>query len=496
MGSRSRGNLPRLAFLLLFVFGFAGRAAAAPDEEETQPPPAETTAPPESPAPPAPEPPPPEAREEALRWEIDGYLAQDLIYRNASGEASDDDLDSRTNLLLDAMRGGSGWHVRLNGLLHWDVAGDSAPDDPLRDFWDQFDNAAQARVYEAYADLPKLAKDTVLVRLGRQYMEEELFLQFDGGRVDVDLGRAREGLNLSVLGGVPVYFPEESREGDWLLGLVARGKIGKSRARISYYHVSQNFEGVNDPVVDPPSQAFVVPAGQVDDDLLAFSLWHDFRENLRFYGMFDLLEWDPNELQLQLRWFSADHRWTVIAGYDQLFGRLVNVANEISPYVPLLGAYEPFLLGSLRATYRPNDDWVLQGGVAFRALEDSADEADFNHEYWSYQAGATRLSVLAEKLDVTVTLNGYSGSEAPDVLALTGGADYRLSKKVALSAGIDYSYYKYVVQQGTERDDVWTYYVDVEWKIRPKMELDGTVSVDVDDLFTYTTLSVRLTVRF
>ena len=62
-----------------------------------------------------------------------------------------------------------------------------------------------------------------------------------------------------------------------------------------------------------PDDAVLQPIGF---DLLAFSLWHDFQENLRFYGMFDLLEWDPNELQLQLRWFSADHRWTVVAGYD------------------------------------------------------------------------------------------------------------------------------------------------------------------------------------
>jgi hypothetical protein len=38
--------------------------------------------------------------------------------------------------------------------------------------------------------------------------------------------------------------------------------------------------------------------------------------------------------------------------------------------------------------------------------------------------------------------------------------------------------------------------VDVEWEIRPKMELDLGLAIDVDDLFTYTTLTVRFTVRF
>jgi hypothetical protein len=378
------------------------------------------------------------------------------------------------------------------------MAGQSGPDDPLRDFWDQFDGDAQGRLYEAYVDLPRFGKDDeFLLRAGRQYLEEEVFFQFDGGRLDIDLGRSVDGLNFSVIGGVPVYFPDESRSGDWLVGVVARGKLGsKTRGRVSYYHVSQNFEGVNDPVVDPGSQAFYVPAGQVDDDLLAFSIWHDITEQLRFYGLFDLLEWDPNELQLQLRWFSKDTRWTVTAQYDQLFERLVNVANEISPYVPLLGSYEPFLLASIRANYRPDDDWVFIAGVSYRALEDDDDEGTFNHEYWQYQAGATRLGLMLEKLDLTLTVNGYSSDVGPDVFALTGNVDYRLSAKVSVSGGIDYAYYKYIVQQGTEQDNVWTYYVNVEWEIRPKMDLDAGISVDVDDLFTYTQFTLRFTVRF
>jgi hypothetical protein len=511
--------LHRGARSALFLLALA--CAFAAGEEEPTPPLKEEAAEPPTLPPPAPaeEPgmttlPPPDARpetagappaaeqekarEKELKWDVEGYLYEQLQYEHASGEASDDDLDSRTGVLLDAMRGEKGWHVRLNALLHWDMAGQSGPDDPLRDFWDQFDGDAQGRLYEAYVDLPKFGRDgEFLLRLGRQYLEEEVFLQFDGGRLDVDLGGKVEGLNLSVLGGVPVYFPDESRDGDWLVGVVARGRIsGKARGRVSYYHVSQNFEGINDPVVDPGSQAFFVPAGQVDDDLLAFSLWVDLAERLHFYGLFDFLEWDPNELQLQLRWSSEDTRWSVIAGYDQLFERLVNVANEISPYVPLLGAYDPFLVASLRANYRPDDDWAFVAGISYRALEDEDDEGTFNHEYWQYQAGATRLGLLLEKLDATLTANGYTSDAGPDTFVLTGSLDYRLNANVSVTGGIDYAYYKYIVQQGTERDNVWTYYVNVEWEIRPKMELDAGISVDVDDLFTYTQFTLRFTVRF
>jgi hypothetical protein len=498
MGRRLHDRRHRLAALVLLLA--SGIAAARPEEPvvaEPSPaePPTEVAEPAE-----AAETPPEEAaaRKEAARWAIEGYLAEELDYVHASGEASDDDLDSATRLFLDATKTvGKAWHVRFHGLLHVDCVGDSQPDDPLRDFWDDFDHAAQGRLYEAYVDLPKLMDDTLLVRLGRQYVEEEVFLQFDGGRLDLDLGRKVEGLNLSLFAGVPVYFPEASRDGDWLLGLVIRGKLGeKTRARLSYYHVSQFFEGINDPAVDPVAQPFTVPAGRVDDDLLGLSVWHDFADNVRFYGLFSVLDFDPNELQLQLRWFSRDTRWTVTAEFYELFDRLVNVANEISPYVPLLGSYEPFVLATLRATCRPGERWVFQGGLSYRALEDESDEGTFNHEYWRYYAGATRLGVLAEQMDLTVTVNGYTGSSGPDVVAVTTAVDYKFSAKVRGSAGIDYSYYKYIWQQGSERDNVWTYYVNVDWQIRPKVDLDAGFSIDVDDLFTYTQLTLRLTVRF
>jgi len=494
MGTRVSNHRPHLAVLFLLLACGVLRAA---DDEELQPP-SEALPPAAAQETPAPGEPGQAAKKDGLRWDIEGYLYEELEYTDASGEASDNDLDSVTNLLFDATHlGEQAWHIRFNGRLHADLVGDSAPDDPLRDFWDQFDGDAQMRLYEVFVDFPKLADGALTIRAGRQYIEEEVFLQFDGARFDYDMGREVEGLNFTVFGGVPVYFPETSRDGDWLLGVVVRGKLGEhTRARLSYYHVTQNFDGINYPVTDPGTQPVSVPPGNVDDDLLGISVWHDFANNLKFYGLFNVLNWDPNELQLQLRWFSEDTRWTATAEFYELFERLVNVANEISPYVPLLGSYEPFLLVGIRGSYRPDDLWVFQGGFSYRGLEDQQDEGTFNHEYWRYFLGVTRLRAFVEELDITVTANGYAGTDGPDVFALTAALDYKVDSEVTVSGGIDYSYYKYVWAQGSERDNVWTYYIEVEWRFKPKMTLDAGISIDVDDLMTYTELTIRFTWRF
>ena len=106
MGILLLKSCPRLVALLL-ALACAAAADEPPKAGEEPPPAAEAPAaeeapkpedhPPEVVAPPAATPaetPPatPEdeaARKKALKWEIDGYLAEAVIYRNASGEASE-----------------------------------------------------------------------------------------------------------------------------------------------------------------------------------------------------------------------------------------------------------------------------------------------------------------------------------------------------------------------------------------------------------------------
>jgi hypothetical protein len=427
-----------------------------------------------------------------LKWAIDGYLYEDLRYRNAGGE---NDLDSYTHVFLDATRrAGRPYHFRFNGRLNIDLAGDQKPNDLLRDFWDSYNGDAQFRLYEAYGDVPH---KSVLLRIGRQFLDEGNYFHVDGVRVDVDLREKWKGVDLTVIGGVPVRLSGTSTDANWMIGAVLRARINKkTRLRLSYYHVSESFPGINSPVVDPPNQPVSIPAGRVDDDLFGFSAWHNFQRTLRVFGRFTLLNGAANELQLRLRWFTEDGRWTVVADWYQLFERLNNVTNDLTPYVPMMGSYMPFWRLGARVTYRPAEVWVIQGGLGWRQLENSSNEGTFNHSYVNYFVTATRLDAWKPGLDVTATLNGYDSSESQDFLALTTTVDYRINTKVKVSGGIDYSLYKYIWFSNSERENVWTYFVRARWELKERVTLTGMVSVDDDRVATWTTVSVRVTWRF
>ena len=65
-----------------------------------------------------------------------------------------------------------------------------------------------------------------------------------------------------------------------------------------------------------------------------------------------------------------------------------------------------------------------------------------------------------------------------------------------LTGGIDYSLYKYVWFNNSERENVWTYFIRARWEVKEKVYLTGLVSIDDDRNAIWTTLAVRLTWRF
>ena len=303
-------------------------------------------------------------------------------------------------------------------------------------------------------------------------------------------------LAASRFGGVPVRLGEAHRNDAWLAGLVARLKISdRTRARLEYVHVSEFFEGVNVPPVDPFVEPVQIPAGHLDDDLFGLSLWHRLFDALRLFGRLTFLDGDVNELHLLGRWSTRDGRWTLVVVVYRLFGRLDNVTNDLTPFVPLLGNYEPFTRVTVRATRRIGDTWILQGAVGHRELDEERDEGTFNHEFNQYTFTATRLDLADRRLDLTLVANGYA-STRNDVVAVGGHADVRLTATVELSAGVDYALFKYDWFQDTERENVWTYSARVRWKARKDLEFTGSATLD-DDRFEETwTVLLKVVWRF
>jgi len=428
-----------------------------------------------------------------LEWEIEGYLTLWAESRWAGGDSS---VNMFLDVLTDARRGGDvPLHARVNGRLVWNLT-DNSSTDPLYDVWDTFDGAMQVRMYEAYFEAGKLADGLLNVRAGRQFLDEGIWLHYDGVRADLDFRGSLEDLDLSILGGLPVKFGETSRNDSWLAGIVARYRLAEAtRLRLEYYHVSEQFDGINDPVVDPPSQPVSIPAGSLDDDYLGLTAWHAVNRTLNFYGRFTLLNGDANEFQVRVRWRTDDANWLVVGEYYQLFGRLTNVTNDLTPFVPMLGSYQPFVRVGVTATHRIEELWVVQLGVSHRELLDDDDEGLYNHEYNQGTISATRLGLLDGRLDATLIAQGYWTSDN-DFAVAGGHVDYRLDRQWTITGGIDFSYYKYDYQLDTERENVWTFSVEGRYKINARTTARARLAVSEDDFETWTTLDLRLSLRF
>lgn len=415
--------------------------------------------------------------EKALKWEVDTYVNGSLRSRFVD---SDSDVDLYVDVAVDLVRRGD--HpisARLNGRLHADLGGDQAPDDLLYDYWDTYDSALQGRLYELFAKFERLFDAPLAVTAGRQFVDEGTYLHFDGGRLDIDLDKSVKGLSGYLLGGVPVRFGDGSRSGDWLAGLVAHWRIdNRTRLRLEYYHVSDD-----------------TGDDTIDDDLIGLSAWHRLQKTIQLFGRFNLLDGDANELQLRGKWDSEDGLWTVVVDAYFLFERLFEVTNDLTPYVPMLGSYEPFWRLGANATRRIGEEWVLQGGLNVRRLIDQNDEGTFNHNFVHYFANVSRLDLLDRKLDVTASLIGYSSSE-DDTLAIGCHLDYRLTGEITLSGGIDYSLFKYDFFANDEHEDVWSYSIRARWKATKKVTARIDLVVDDDDFDTWTTVVIGATVRF
>lgn len=216
--------MARTAAFLLLILVFAPPILAG-DEDEKQPPaepadidaepgeerPADANAEAEAePADPLSKRPPvnEEERKKALKGEVEGYWNNMVRYQNAGGENK---IGLISDLAADFIyKGGKlPFRVRLNGRMV--AQSGSNPGDLLYNTWDTFSNNLNGRLYELYVQSE--SKGAVNGRLGRMFMEEGAWLQFDGGRIDFE-SKSVPGLSAYVIGGVPAYFHNRSRSGN------------------------------------------------------------------------------------------------------------------------------------------------------------------------------------------------------------------------------------------------------------------------------------------
>ena len=429
-------------------------------------------------------------------WDIDGYLTSRLVYENAADEnVWRFFLDLNTDI---HSRGKVPFTVRVNGRMAWTISDQPEPDDLLYGVWDTFDGRLEGVLYELFIAFPEIINGESRAVVGRQFIEEGIYLQYDGGRLDLGLSNVAPDLVVSVYGGAGVEWGETGGDSHWLVGVLGKGSIPKwgTRWRLQYLFVNQYFAGINDPTVGLPEDPVVYPAQTLEDHLVGGTIWQPFGKNTRFFGRFTLLNGDANELHLRLRWRNKEGTWVLLGEWYQLFQRLYNVTNDLTPYVPMLGSFDPFFRATVKATWRPRPDMIVELGAAWRVLDDKEDEGTFNHEWFNYYVSFTWVELVKDKVDLTITASGYESDAASNQTVVTSNIDVRLKDKWLLSLGVDYALYKYDWFNDSEDENVWTYRGELRWD--PSREWRGVLGVYVNDdrITTWTYVVAKLTWRF
>jgi len=363
-------------------------------------------------------------------------------------------------------------HVMVRGSA--DLDGDQDPDEynPFVSIEDSFDHAINGRLYYAYLDIHRI-DGLGLLRLGRQVILETPFPAYvDGARIESeDLTDAR--IRLGAYGGIPTHLYESSAEGDLILGAYGEARPWRGgKARLDAMYVEDD-----------------ATLGDYENALYGLALWQNFAGKLELHGRYTFLEGDSRDLLVRATYSEPEWDLQVRASYFGLLKRQGNLALEFDPYTTSLFEYEPYNQVSLFASKGLGENLVVDAGVDARQLADDDDESTYNHEFERYFVTPTVSDVLIDGLSVSLTGEYWNAHD--DVMATYGlDVTQRFDDHFKASAGTYYSLFKYDWEQGHERDDVYTYYVRLDYRWSRAWSVNATYEYEDADFDDFSTVKV------
>lgn len=398
-----------------------------------------------------------------------GVPVHGSLWTRLRGRRTNDaeDLDLYTTLNLDV--GDEKRHpytAHVGGRLWWDVGGSGSIFSGLED---THDGDLTGKLYDAYVDAHEVDSLEVL-RLGRQQLwETPEFVVFDGVRVETEaLG---PGIELGAYGGLPTHFYESSSSGDLVAGVFGRARPWKGgRVRLDWMHLEDEYR-----------------LGSYDNDLLGVNVWQTLGKQLTLEGEYTRLEERDRDARLTANYVDRASDLSLQVSFYRLLEEQRDFALAADPFFASLQELSPYSQVGLLASKAVTESLDLDVGVDVRRLDDSSDEAEFNHEFEHYFANASFSDLGRDDLSLTLTAD-YWEDDQQDVS--TWGADltHQIDAELRGSLGSYYSLYKYDLFLDSERDDVRTYYLKLRWERSKALRWDAAIEYEDDDLEEYTTM--------
>jgi len=181
----------------------------------------------------------------------------------------------------------------------------------------------------------------------------------------------------------------------------------------------------------------------------------------------------------------------VEADWTTLFNPQNDLVLELDPFTASLLALEPYHQARVQGSKGVGEHLILAAGADLRRLKDGDEEGEFNREFDRLHATATSLDTLDSELEVSLTGELW---DATGTNVTSWGADVsRNWEQLEGSLGTYYSLYKLDLVAGEEREDVRTYYAEVEWKQGPSTTFEARYELEHDsfDIYHVVTVGVR-----
>lgn len=432
-------------------------AEAAPAEAA----PAEATPPPKEPE--------PEASPDPTAFH--GDFSQRYRFRKSHGDI-DQDLFGAISLTGEhafASEDGKPLASKLGfnfqGSYTWDIDSFQDPGgpgtagfNPFFDIGNTYSERVHGYLYEANLE----AKDFLVfetTKVGRQSIWREENLFFDGLYART---KRWNTLTFDVYGGLPVHLYESSPSGD------ALGGFGIESRPIPGLSLGGNYVYLRDQRSDGPdsSDSFYLINGRYNFlrewTVGATASWVDTRDRRQTVELRYLSEASG---------FSAQFR-----GMRQ--NGIVEFANEISPYVIVMGDYAPFYQCQLDLHQPIGEQFGIGGGTNLRQLEHPSDSGLYNHSYMNFY-----LSFDVAKLWEGMRLNvrgDWWESDGDDIYTAGLELAQDISKIATARVGTSYSLYKFDLFTGEERERDRVYYVKVRWHATRHLDIDTEYQYETD----------------
>lgn len=376
-------------------------------------------------------------------WVVHGRNSLRTVGR-FSGEDSDWDFTDYFTMTVRDAWAKPRFRVHLDALGRADLDGAPEEGEPslFRDVYDSYDLNILAWIYSAYWEILGVIPHTNL-RIGRQFLDWEETVYFDGGRVEFQPVPVME---FTFVGGMPVEFSEIAFDAESLVG----GGIRLNPAAGLWAGV--NYLRNSDADSESADHLVFTSAKYVPTRNMSFSGRVSFINNEESdEGFKDRRYHLAGLFRLPRLQFTAALNLTLqrrtLAEYTNEFSDFFLTAREVRPFFQVRGYLGVGLKDVVSVTM----------GYDQRMLLDDEDEGTFNHEFVHPFVDLTVTRLGLPGLTLTAVVE-YWDTADNDVLAFDGSLARRFGKKGRAVLGADYQAYAYDALTGEEEENVTTFY--------------------------------------